>query len=91
MPVVPNDPQPEAALATVPTSRPGVVRWIRGGRSCPVCCEPHCSTPVECADEALTYTWLDCTDCAGSGFDTTGYDIWCQECGGAGVVPGGCP
>ncbi|MFF8649933.1 hypothetical protein ACF06D_17120 [Streptomyces griseoluteus] len=62
------------------------VRLVRGGRGCPVCGERRCSVPAECANEYANRSWGACDDCAGSGYDTTGFDIWCPVCVGTGTV-----
>jgi hypothetical protein len=62
------------------------VRLVRGGRACPVCGDRRCAVPTECATEYANRSWGECADCGGSGYDTTGFDIWCRICVGTGVV-----
>ncbi|MFB7779990.1 hypothetical protein [Streptomyces bauhiniae] len=73
-----------AASSVEPTVAP--VPLVRGGRSCPVCGERRCLVPADCANEYVNRAWGACGDCAGSGYDTTGFDIWCPVCVGTGTV-----
>jgi DnaJ-class molecular chaperone len=34
----------------------------------------------------MSIEWLECPDCAGSGYDTTGFQIFCPACRGAKVL-----
>lgn len=64
------------------------VRKDRTSRECPVCALRRCPTPDRCAAEFTARTWVACFDCAGTGWDSTGQDIWCPTCGGAKVLEG---
>jgi len=30
--------------------------------------------------------WLECPTCGGTGYDTTGFQLYCPDCGGAKVL-----
>jgi hypothetical protein len=77
-----------APVVALSVTRPAPVRLVRGSRSCPVCAEGRCADASVCAAEFTARSWIDCRDCGGSGFDTTGFDIWCRVCDGARVVEG---
>ncbi|WP_185992964.1 hypothetical protein [Streptomyces sp. 130] len=51
-----------------------------------MCAERHCPEPADCAAEFASGAWAECADCGGSGYDTTGFDIWCPVCAGSRVV-----
>lgn len=75
-----------APVVALPVTRPEPVRLVRGGRSCPVCAERRCADVSVCAAEFAARSWIECADCGGSGFDTTGFDVWCPVCDGARVL-----
>ncbi|BFV58076.1 hypothetical protein KCMC57_up31800 [Kitasatospora sp. CMC57] len=66
--------------------RPEPVRLVRSGRECPVCSEHHPKSSADCSAEFAARSWADCQDCAGTGWDSTGFGIWCLVCGGAKVL-----
>jgi ribosomal protein S14 len=84
MPAVAVPAVPSALAESQSVRRP--VRLVRAGRACPVCGERRCSAPTECANEYANRSWTECADCGGSGYDTTGFDIWCRVCVGTCVV-----
>jgi formate dehydrogenase maturation protein FdhE len=55
-------------------------------RFCPVCGTPSCPDPEACRRDFENAEWLECPDCAGTGYDTTGFRIFCQVCHGAKVL-----
>ncbi|MBA2807327.1 hypothetical protein ACFYYD_31430 [Streptomyces bluensis] len=65
-------------------SAPKIVR--RSARTCPVCGKARCQDPVTCRTAFGTTEWLECPACAGSGYDTTGFQLYCFDCGGAKVL-----
>jgi hypothetical protein len=77
-----------ARVVALPATHTVPVRLVRGGRVCPVCAEGRCADVSVCAAEFAARSWVDCPQCAGSGFDTTGFDIWCPVCDGARIVEG---
>jgi hypothetical protein len=75
-----------APVVALPSARPEPVRLVRGGRACPACAERVCADAGACAADLATRSWANCQDCGGSGYDTTGFDIWCPVCVGSGTV-----
>jgi len=63
---------------------PKIVR--HSARCCPVCRRTRCLDPVACKTAFGTAEWLECPACAGSGYDTTGFQLYCSDCGGAKVL-----
>ncbi|MFI1735485.1 hypothetical protein ACH40E_41010 [Streptomyces acidicola] len=65
-------------------SAPKIVR--RSARTCPVCGKARCQDANACRTAFGTTEWLECPACAGSGYDTTGFQLYCFDCGGAKVL-----
>ena len=65
-------------------SAPKIVR--RSARRCPVCARSRCLDRAACRKAFGTTEWLECPACAGSGYDTTGFQLYCSDCGGAKVL-----
>lgn len=63
---------------------PKIVR--RSARCCPVCGKLRCLDPDSCRKAFGAIEWLECPACAGSGYDTTGFQLYCSDCGGAKVL-----
>ncbi|MEV4612307.1 hypothetical protein AB0K43_06835 [Kitasatospora sp. NPDC049258] len=72
----------------IPSARPEPVRQSRAGRDCPVCADHHRFAPAACAVEFAARTWITCHDCAGTGWDSTGFNIWCPTCCGNKILEG---
>lgn len=58
----------------------------RSARCCAVCGTARCHDAEACRRDFGTIEWLECPDCAGSGYDTTGFRIFCPVCRGAKVL-----
>lgn len=68
-------------------SGPPVPRIVRRSvRCCPVCGMPSCQDPNACRRDFMSIEWLECPECAGTGYDTTGFQIFCPACRGAKVL-----
>ncbi|MFF9262691.1 MULTISPECIES: hypothetical protein [Streptomyces] len=65
-------------------SAPRIIR--RTARSCAVCGKTRCQDAKACRTAFGTTEWLECPACAGSGYDTTGFQLYCPDCGGAKVL-----
>ncbi|MCC5032614.1 hypothetical protein DMH02_004950 [Streptomyces sp. WAC 00631] len=65
-------------------SAPKIVR--RSLRCCPVCGKAPCANPRACRVAFGAIEWLECPACAGSGYDTTGFQLYCPDCCGAKVL-----
>lgn len=65
-------------------SAPKIIR--HSARRCPVCGKSRCVDPTACRKAFSTTEWLECPACAGSGYDTTGFQLYCSDCGGAKVL-----
>ncbi|NJQ03554.1 hypothetical protein [Streptomyces zingiberis] len=66
------------------TGRPPAPRIVRtAARCCAVCGLSHCDAPQACRWEYDRTEWLECPDCGGSGYDTTGFRIFCPICRGS--------
>ncbi|GAB7102899.1 hypothetical protein JCM4814A_12130 [Streptomyces phaeofaciens JCM 4814] len=63
---------------------PRIIR--RTARSCAVCGKTRCQDAKACRTAFGTTEWLECPACAGSGYDTTGFQLYCPDCGGAKVL-----
>jgi hypothetical protein len=79
MPVSPTHPEQPTGTTT-----PKIVR--QSARRCPICWKPSCLEPAACKSAFGTAEWLECPACAGSGYDTTGFQLYCIDCGGAKVL-----
>ncbi|MFD9721368.1 hypothetical protein [Streptomyces sp. NPDC059076] len=66
------------------SSAPKIVR--RTARICPVCGKGRCQDSHACRMAYGATEWLECPACAGSGYDSTGFQLYCFDCGGAKVL-----
>ncbi|MGW7349938.1 hypothetical protein [Streptomyces sp. NPDC054784] len=55
-------------------------------RVCPVCGTSRCRDESACRTTYSISEWLECPACAGSGYDSTGFQLYCPDCGGAKVL-----
>ena len=63
---------------------PKIIR--RSARSCAVCGKTRCEDPRSCRLTFGSTEWLECPTCGGTGYDTTGFQLYCPDCGGAKVL-----
>lgn len=63
---------------------PKIVR--RSSRICAVCGKSRCQDPAACRTVFGATEWLECPACGGSGYDSTGFQLYCLDCGGAKVL-----
>lgn len=69
-----------------PTSIPTPKIIRRSVRRCPICWKPNCLNPAACKAAFSAAEWLECPACGGSGYDTSGFQLYCPDCGGAKVL-----
>ncbi|MFD0329053.1 hypothetical protein ACFQZC_14900 [Streptacidiphilus monticola] len=65
------------------------LRSVRTGHDCPVCGGFHAQPNAECAAEFAARSWMDCPACEGTGWDTTGMEVFCRTCCGSKLVEAG--
>ncbi|AWW38709.1 hypothetical protein [Streptomyces cadmiisoli] len=51
-----------------------------------MCGTTRCQNVQACRTAFGTTEWLECPACAGSGYDTAGFQLYCPDCGGAKVL-----
>ncbi|MEY9849862.1 hypothetical protein [Streptacidiphilus sp. MAP5-3] len=73
-------------ISFVVQSKRREIRSTRTGHGCPVCGDFHGQINPECAAEFASRSWLSCPECEGTGWDSTGMEIYCRICGGSKLV-----
>ncbi|MDX3094552.1 hypothetical protein PV417_08260 [Streptomyces sp. ME19-03-3] len=54
-----------------------------------VCGDRRCRDVATCAAYFEARSWMDCPECEGTGYDSTGFQIWCHMCEGGRLVEAG--
>jgi hypothetical protein len=76
-------------ISHVVQSKRREIRSVRTGHDCPVCGDSHSQINPECAVEFAARQWTACVECEGTGWDTTGMEIYCRICCGSKLVEAG--